>query len=248
MTTHDADSDNPSDLGDSPTQPAQPELDAYGVPVQKRSLTGGTTRVRGRRRKAGVDAVGAAIVDARTEILPDQPGPGGPVRIADWGARVTYALVSVLPFFVLTAHARVPVTVGLCALGACGLVRAWCIVLIAGREFLVVRNFLWTYRVAWDDVAEFKDGSTYAGESNAWALRISLKNGPSITSQGTATGAVAQPATAATIIRIARQHDIPESLTGREPEVRPPWSRRRRPQPPSETSAEGPAPGIHEEA
>ena len=36
MTTHDADSDNPSDLGDSPTQTAQAELDAYGVPVQER--------------------------------------------------------------------------------------------------------------------------------------------------------------------------------------------------------------------
>jgi hypothetical protein len=224
MATDDADWGNPSDLADAPSQAAQPELEVYGVPVRKRSLTGGTMRVRWRRRKPGVDAVGTAIADARTEVLQGQPGP---VRIADWGARVTYSLVSMLPFFVLTAHARVPVTVGLCVLGACGLVRAWCMALIADREFLVVRNFLWTRRIAWKDVAQFKDGSTYAGESSVWALCIVLKKGLPVISQGTAaTGAEARPATAATIVRIARRHDIPESLTGREPKVRPLWSRR----------------------
>lgn len=228
MTAHDADSGNPSELEDSPMQTAQLGLDPYDGPVQKRSQTRDTMRGLGvRRRKPGVDAVGAAIAGARTEVRPDQPGPGSPVRITDRGARLTYTLLSILPFFVLTAHAPVPVTVGVCALGACGFVRAWCIALIADREFLVVRNFWWTYRIAWHDVAEFKDGSMYAGESSAWALRISRKNGRVVTSHATARGSVARPATAATIIRIARQHNIPESLTGREPEVRQLRLRRR---------------------
>jgi hypothetical protein len=44
MTTQDADSDGPSGLKDSPEPPqaTEPELDAYGLPVQKRAQTGRT--------------------------------------------------------------------------------------------------------------------------------------------------------------------------------------------------------------
>src|SRR5215469_14622531 len=44
MTAQDADSDGPSGLKDSPEppQPTEPELDVYGLPVQKRARTART--------------------------------------------------------------------------------------------------------------------------------------------------------------------------------------------------------------
>ena len=99
-------------------------------------------------------------------------------------------------------------------LAACEIVRAWHIMLLADGDSLTVRNFLRTYRIAWPDVAEFNDESTYAGAESAWALRISLKGGRAITGHATAEG---RPSTAANLIKTARQHNIPESLTGRQP-------------------------------
>jgi hypothetical protein len=96
-----------------------------------------------------VDVIGAAIADARTNALPDQPGTGEAVRIADAGARITYTFLSIaVPAVLLLGSAREPTTIGLGVLGALGVMRAWRIALLADRDCLTVRNFLRTYRDA----------------------------------------------------------------------------------------------------
>ena len=118
-----------------------------------------------------------------------------------------------------TAHIPAPVTIGCgvlaAGLGGWGVVRGWRIALLADPEFLTVRNHLRTYRLNWHEVAEFSDGQLSGGQAGVmWALRILLRDGRAVTSQATARVRAARPSTAETIVKIARQHGITESLTG----------------------------------
>jgi hypothetical protein len=80
---------------------------------------------------------------------------------------------------------------------------------------IVVRNFLSTDRIEWDDVRWFADGQVGSGDSRGWALAIVLRNGYEITASGTSnkTG-YARAGTLTAIRQAAERHAIPAVLTG----------------------------------
>lgn len=183
---------------------------------------------------AGGAPADAVIADSVTPALRDQSGLGSVVRIAERGPRWTAMMLSVFVAVLLVAFAQgyrmpMPVMIGayllVAVLGVWAVVRGWRIALLAGPDLLTVRNHFRTYRLGWHDVAEFSDGRMSGGEAGTmWALRILRNDGRAVTSQATARVRRARPSTAETIVEIARQHGIAESLTGRPA--------RRKPQPP----------------
>ena len=174
---------------------------------------------------AGGPPAGAATTDAPPPVPPDQPGPASPARLAEhdprWVAMFTSVGVPALPALMVmqNGHTPPPVTISLWVLGtaagAWAAARGWRIALLAEPDHLIVRNHFRTYRLSWDDIAEFRDGRMSGGQAGVmWALRIRLTDGRTVTSQATGRVRAARPSTAEAIVAIARQHGIAESLTG----------------------------------
>jgi hypothetical protein len=88
---------------------------------------------------------------------------------------------------------------------------------------ITVRNVLRTYRIGWDQVCGFEDGSVRGGLGGQfWALRIALRDGRVITAEGTSCWrTAARPETLRVVGQAAGRHAVPSELTGLPPGTGP---------------------------
>jgi hypothetical protein len=91
--------------------------------------------------------------------------------------------------------------------------------LVLGDDGIKVRNGLRSWRIRWDQVRLFTDGS-WRWVANTWALRIELHDGRAITSVATADidgMHPGRPEMVAAIRQAAEWHDILAVFTGPRP-------------------------------
>ncbi len=93
-------------------------------------------------------------------------------------------------------------------------VRSWRLGARVDPSGVVVRNFLRTRRLRWDEIHSFADG--VAGDEDGgkrWALRIFTCDGSSVTVRAVERS----PAALTLLRRVAALHHIPAQLSGRVP-------------------------------
>jgi hypothetical protein len=122
------------------------------------------------------------------------------------------------PIVALVHHLVVWVAVAylvvLTGLLATGCYRSSRIALLIGDDGLMVRNFLWSWRVSWSQVAGLTDG--YAGSEGSWQLTVLLADGHAVTATATASacGVLGDPRTLSVLREVAAAHGIADDMTG----------------------------------
>jgi len=89
--------------------------------------------------------------------------------------------------------------------------RSWRMGLYMDYQGVTVRNYFWTYRFRWPEVAGIVDGSVLGGWY--WALRVLVRGGQAVTASGTARYK-ARPQELTAIREAAESHGISADLRG----------------------------------
>lgn len=95
--------------------------------------------------------------------------------------------------------------------------RSWRMKLRIDKHGLTVRNFSGTYRIGWQEVSRFADGSTdsfFDFLGVFWALEIVLRDGYVMTADATGSPGKASPNMLRVIKSVAERYAVPAELTG----------------------------------
>jgi len=97
-----------------------------------------------------------------------------------------------------------------------GCFRGWRMGLSMDQRGATVRNYFRSYQIGWPEVSRLADGSAYAGADGwKWALNVMLRDGRTVTANGTMAS---RPQRAAEVVAIIKQgadrYAIPAELTG----------------------------------